>query len=87
MKKQQDIYRSVNKVRATKGWTIIIGIFLLIVGAFIAFKGESVGFTFVGIALILFLIGGLIEGFAEIVKAACKYNNPDDLLDDSEVYS
>lgn len=85
MKAQKDIYRSANKVRSTKGWTIVIGIFLLIVGAFMVINEESTGFSLVGVALVLFLIGGLIEGFAEIVEAACKYNNPDDRLDDSEV--
>ena len=86
MKKQKDIYRAANKVRATKGWTIIIGILLLVIGVFMAIHEEDTGFSFVGIALVLFLIGGLIEGFAEVVEAACRYNNvPDFRIDDSEV--
>lgn len=85
MKKQKDIYRAANKVRATKGWTIVIGIILLAVGVFMAVNDNSGGFSLVGVALVLFLLGGLVEGFAEVVEAACKYNNPDDRIDDSEV--
>lgn len=85
MKKQKDIYRAANKVRATKGWTIVIGIILLAVGVFMAVNDNSGGFSLVGVALVLFLLGGLIEGFAEVVEAACKFNNPDNRLDDSEV--
>ena len=85
MKKQKDIYRAANKVRATKGWTIVIGIILLAVGVFMAVNENNGGLSLVGIALVLFLLGGLIEGFAEVVEAACKFNNPDFRIDDSEV--
>lgn len=85
MKKQKDIYRAANKVRATKAWTIVIGVILLAVGVFMAVNDNSGGFSLVGVALVLFLLGGLIEGFAEVVEAACKLNNPDFRIDDSEV--
>ena len=85
MKKQKNIYRAANKVRETKGWTIVIGIILLAVGVFMAVNENNGGLSLVGIALVLFLLGGLIEGFAEVVEAACKFNNPDNRLDDSEV--
>lgn len=85
MKAQKDIYRSANKVRITKTVIIILGI-LLLIGAFVMLMESAEGWT---AALVMgigcFLMGGLLEGFAEIVDAACKYNNPDDRLDDSDV--
>jgi uncharacterized membrane protein HdeD (DUF308 family) len=86
MKAQKDIYRAANKVRTTKTVVIILGV-LLLIGAFVMFMESAEGWTaaiVMGIAC--FLTGGLLEGFAEIVDAACKYNNePDTRINDSEV--
>jgi len=86
MKKQKDIYRAANRVRTTKTVVIILGV-LLLIAAFVMLMESAEGWTAaIVMGVCCFLAGGLLEGFAEIVDAACKYNNmPDNRIDDSEV--
>jgi hypothetical protein len=84
--KEQDIYRSVRRVYSTKVIVIILGIVLIIAG-FVMLMGGAEGWSaLIGMGIGCFLTGGLIEGFAEIVQAACKYNNtPDTSAESAEV--
>lgn len=87
-------YRPANKVRTTKILLIILACIFLLVSIPQIMDGSDLGFTVAGTAIGMFLVAGLLEGFAAIVAAACEYSSeyeqrhtelPEQRIDDSEV--
>lgn len=67
-------YKPANRVRTTKTIVIIFGV-LVLIGAFVMAMESIDGWTgAIVLGIACFLLGGLLEGFAEIVDAACNYN-------------
>lgn len=67
-------YKPANRVRITKTIVIIFGVLILIAASVMAVQDLDGWAAVVAMGIGCFLLGGVLEGFAEIVDAACNYN-------------
>lgn len=74
MKNEVD-FTPYENVRLTKVIVIIIGVLSAIAGVYFLFEEETdTGFMLIGSAISMLLLGGIIGGLSEMVKAACIHN-------------
>lgn len=77
---------AAQKVRTAKTWTIILGLLCLVAAAVTALEQEGFWFVAVVMGVLFFVVGGVLEGFTEVVEAASRYNQITDaqVLEEAE---
>ena len=65
-------YKPANKVRTAKILIIIMGVCCIVAATPFLLDGFGIAAALVCSGLFLFVCGGLIEGYAQIVETACE---------------
>lgn len=84
MKKRGYYGDSAKSVLSAKGWFIVLGILSLIGGVILLMGGSDEWFSAFAMTIIMWTIGGILNGLAEITEAAERYNESHPIKEDDD---